>query len=172
MARLTRWFSIGLLLVVLVVLTGVVAAHLTDVSPVVGTVPVGATPVSLAVDARTGRAFVVNNGDNSVSVIDSYRGRLLHTVRVGPGPTAVVVDEPGRRVLVTNADTRVSQQTAQIGFLYFMGGSRYSGGYMGHDTRSLSVLEATSGQLVQAIPARVSPLGAAVGRHSARVFVT
>src|SRR5207249_1466585 len=47
-----------------------------------------------------------------------------------------------------------------------------SGGYMGHDTRSLSVLEAKSGQIVQAIPARVSPLGAAVDRHSRRVFVT
>src|SRR2546421_3319892 len=119
MARLTRWFSIGLLLVVLVVLTGVVAAHLTDVSPVVGTVPVGATPVSLAVDARTGRAFVVNNGDNSVSVIDSDHGKRLRTVGVGPGPTAVVVDEPGRRVLWTHARTRGGQQTAQIGFLYF-----------------------------------------------------
>jgi YVTN family beta-propeller protein len=172
MARLTRWFSIGLLLVVLVVLTGVVAAHLTDVSPVVSTVPVGSTPVSLAVDARTGRAFVVNNGDNSVSVIDSDRGRLLRTIGVGPGPTAVVVDEPGRRVLVTNADTRVSQQTAQIGILYFMGGSRYSGGYMGTDTRRLSVLEAMSGHLVQEIPAHVSPLGAVVARHSGHLFVT
>src|SRR5919199_2311127 len=172
MARLTRWFSIGLGLVVLVVLTGLVAAHLTDVSPVVSTVPVGSTPVSLAVDARTGRAFVVNNGDNSVSVIDSARGTLLRTVGVGPGPTAVVVDEPGRRVLVTNAATRVSQQTAQIGILYFMGGSRYSGGYMGTDTRRLSVLEARSGHLVQEIPAQVSPLGAVVARHSRRVFVT
>src|SRR5437763_17105889 len=133
MVRFTRWFRIGLLLVVLVVLTGVVAAHLTDVSPVVGTVSVGSTPVSLAVDARTGRAFVVNNGDNSVSVIDSYRGRLLRTVGVGPGPTTVVVDEPGRRVLVTNADTRVGRQTAQIGFLYFMGGPPYSGRDIRHD---------------------------------------
>src|SRR5919197_11432 len=106
MARLTRWFSIGFLLLVLVVLT------------------------------------------------------------------AVVADELGRRVLVTTADTRVSQQTAQIGFLYFMGGSRYSGGYVGHDARSLSVLEAMSGHLVQEIPAKVSPLGAVVGRHSGHVFVT
>src|SRR5437764_14634142 len=151
MTRPRRRLSIGLLLLVLAAVTGALAAHLGDVSPVVGTVSVGSTPVSLAVDARTGRAFVVNNGDGSVSVIDSYRGRLLRTVGVGPGPTAVVVDEPGRRVLVTNADTRVGRQTAQIGFLYFMGGSRYDGGDMGNDPRSLSVLAATSGQLEQAI---------------------
>jgi DNA-binding beta-propeller fold protein YncE len=49
---------------------------------VVHTVPVGKTPAAVVVDAQTGRAFVANRYDDSVSVLDTHTRRLLRTVPV------------------------------------------------------------------------------------------
>jgi YVTN family beta-propeller protein len=76
----------------------------------VRTIPVGAAPVAIAVDAQTGRAFVANTGGGglslggtgSVSVLDSRSGRVLRTVAVGPNPALLAVDAPAGRVLVVH----------------------------------------------------------------------
>ncbi len=57
----------------------------------------------VAVDARSGRAFVANPVSNTVGVIDMASGRLLRTVAVGVTPVGLGVSPATRRVLVTNA---------------------------------------------------------------------
>jgi YVTN family beta-propeller protein len=58
------------------------------------------TPLALAVNECTGRLFIANNGDNSVSMLDTATGRVVRTVSVGTGPGAVAVDEGANDVVV------------------------------------------------------------------------
>ncbi len=57
----------------------------------------------VAVDARSGRAFVANPVSNTVGVIDTASGTLLRTVPVGVTPDGLGVSPATRRVLVANA---------------------------------------------------------------------
>lgn len=66
------------------------------------TVSVGWSPAELAVDARTGRVFVANFDDHTVSVLDATSGAVLHTIAVGPHPSALAVDEQIGRVFVVD----------------------------------------------------------------------
>lgn len=105
MTRRTWAVGVGLGIAVLVV---AVAAVPVDTLPAgaLRTVTVGAFPTALAVDARTGHLFVVNNGHvdqpGSVSMLDVATGRLLRTVTVGSDPTALIVDARHGHVFVTN----------------------------------------------------------------------
>jgi DNA-binding beta-propeller fold protein YncE len=75
-------------------------------------VRVDKNPRVLAVDAHTGRVFVVDVGptDQSsnpmgvgrVRVLDAESGRVLYTVPVGKSPGAIAVDARVRHVFVTN----------------------------------------------------------------------
>jgi len=67
----------------------------------VGAVQVGKGPDALALDGRTGKAFVVNDADNTVSAVDVTRTAVDRTVPVGTTPVTVAVDQRDGRVLVT-----------------------------------------------------------------------
>lgn len=62
----------------------------------------GTYPLSIAVDSISGRAFLVNGGDGTVSVVQSRTGRLLRTVRIRGYPIGSAVDERRGRVLVAS----------------------------------------------------------------------
>ncbi len=47
-------------------------------------------------------AFVTNQGDNSVSVIDTELGQVIHVTPVGEYPEGILVAPDGRRVYVAN----------------------------------------------------------------------
>lgn len=88
----------------------------------VRTIPVGRNPGALAVDASTGRIFVVNRGiDNqgnvitvgTVSVLDAARGMPLCTAAVGIDPMAIAVDARTGRVFVINRGPAVGGYTTQ-----------------------------------------------------------
>ena len=68
----------------------------------------GVFPSSIAVDTRTGHAFVANALDTSVSLIDDAQGTVLRTVPVGSNggadPEAMVADSAIDRVYVTTDD--------------------------------------------------------------------
>jgi len=79
---------------------GAVAVRDIRTGTILHTGTAGALPTAIAVDARTGQAFVSNLFDNSVSVLDAGNGRGLRTVVLGPSPsrvTAVVVDGGTKR---------------------------------------------------------------------------
>ncbi len=70
-------------------------------SPLLRSVPVGRDPVALAVDARTGRVFVLGAA-GSVTTLDATTGAPLRSVAVGRGAQAVAVDEATGRAFVTD----------------------------------------------------------------------
>lgn len=90
------------------------------------TVPLDGSPSALALDPRTGHAFVAIAGPNGsngrVTTLDSATGAVLRTVAVGSGlqiidPRAMVVDSHTGHVLEANEDTTVSVLDARDGRL-------------------------------------------------------
>ncbi len=95
----------------------------TGTGDVVRRVDVGHGASTLAIDASTGRAFVANSADDTVSVLDTRSGRVMETVAVGYGPRAVAVDEDIGRVFTAN-----------------------------HDDNTVSVLDARTGSVLRTTP--------------------
>jgi YVTN family beta-propeller protein len=91
---------------------------------------------------QTHRVFVVNAGDNSLSVLDTRTGAVLRTIPVGAAPAAVAVDEPSSRVFVAEAGAN-----------------------------SVRVLDARTGATVRTVPVGAAPAAVAVDVPTARVFV-
>ncbi len=106
------------------------------------TVPVGADPTGVAVDAAAHAVYVTNQGDDTVSVIDGTALRVVATIKVGRSPAAVAVDAKLRRVFVAN-----------------------------QDDRSVSVIDATTNQVVDTIATGARPSDLAVDPATDRVYV-
>ena len=70
---------------------------------VTATVPVGDGPVGVAVDPLSHTAYVANNFDHTVSVIDEATNTVTATIAVGTSPDGVAVDPGTHTVYVTNA---------------------------------------------------------------------
>jgi len=159
-----RWrpahaWSAGIIVLALVGLTTTgatrqTAAHNPAVAPGQGTVPSETIATALAMDQGTGIAFVVSGpfssqtggatGRGALTVLDTRHGALrsLRSVKVGYGPSTIVVDERAGRVLVLNTG----------------GGDKYAGFAGG----SVSVLDlrALEGRApAAAIAVRTTPLG-------------
>jgi YVTN family beta-propeller protein len=65
--------------------------------------------MAVAVDGRTGRAFVANSDANSVSVLAVRTGTVLRTIVVGVHPRAMAVDERTGRAFVANSGGTVRE---------------------------------------------------------------
>ena len=74
---------------------------------VTATIPVGDLPLGVGVDPSVGTAYVANNGDGTVSVIDGATGTVTAAIPVGFGPFGVGVDPSTHTVYVAseNDDT-------------------------------------------------------------------
>lgn len=59
--------------------------------PVVQAIPVGSSPVAVAVDPSLNTAVVTNSGSNTVSLIDLGTGTITNTLSVGENPQAVAM---------------------------------------------------------------------------------
>jgi YVTN family beta-propeller protein len=72
------------------------------------TVAVGADPSAIAVNARTNRVYVANEGSDSVTVIDGNTNSTS-TIAVGPRPQFIAVNAATNRIYVNNAgDSSIS----------------------------------------------------------------
>src|SRR5437763_11987827 len=56
------------------------------------TIPVGKTPIGVAVDPLTNEVYVANSVTGTVSVISALTNKLTNNVAVGAGPYAVAVN--------------------------------------------------------------------------------
>ena len=65
-------------------------------------IAVGAIPCAVTVDAATNRVYVVNYGDETLTVVDGATKKVIATVKVGSHPQAVAVDARRNRVYVAN----------------------------------------------------------------------
>ncbi|MBT5752430.1 MAG: hypothetical protein HOI33_06940, partial [Rhodospirillaceae bacterium] len=52
------------------------------------------------------RAYITNQGDNSVSVIDTLTDKVITTIAVGDKPAGVAVNHDGSRIYVTSPESR------------------------------------------------------------------
>jgi DNA-binding beta-propeller fold protein YncE len=75
-----------------------------------GVVPTGRGPRGVAIDERTGRAYVAVSGDDAVEVFDVERAGVVGTVRLDPGdaPRDLALTPDGRLLLVLNAGSRTA----------------------------------------------------------------
>jgi DNA-binding beta-propeller fold protein YncE len=124
------------------VLAAAVLLRRPEAGLVLRNVPVRGGPSVLAVDAQSGRAFVLSTGYSPagyrgyVTVLDTATGALLHTEPVGRMPTDMVLDQRTNRIFITdNATGTVSVldaasgrllQTTAVGVLALPGGSAAS----------------------------------------------
>ena len=129
--------------------TGIVRVLDARSGDLVRTVTLGLFPQGVAVNERTGRAFVTSvgvGGAGLVGVLDTRTGRLLRTVDVGMGPQAqVVLDARRERVFVP-----VYNRTGN-----------------GH----VSVLDARSGRPLYTFAADTVPVRVAVDTRTGHAFV-
>ncbi len=119
-------------------------------------VRVGSAPVSIAVNASTGRAYVANSGDGTVSVLDGDSDAVVATVPIGSHPYSIASDETNGKVFVThtfddqvsvldgatNAVTELKTGAADLIAINSRSGTVYLLGYGG----ALKVLDEKSGK--------------------------
>jgi YVTN family beta-propeller protein len=69
---------------------------------VTATIPVQVEPQSVAFAPDSRHAYVVNDGSNTVSVIDTANDQVTDTLGVGQDPTYVFVSPDGTHAYVPN----------------------------------------------------------------------
>lgn len=68
----------------------------------VSVIPVGKIPCALAINPVSRRLFVVNYGDETVSILDLQTRAKIATLPVGPHPQGLAIDSKSNRVYVAN----------------------------------------------------------------------
>src|SRR6267143_1623793 len=129
-------------------------------------------------------AYVSNNGDNSVSVIDTSTNRPIATVEVGGMPSGVAVTPDGTRVYVTNSgnttvsviDTSNNTVVATVEGMLFPfdvavkpDGTRVYATNSGYPT--VSVIDTSSNTIVATVPVAGYPHGVAVNPTGTQAYV-
>lgn len=77
--------------------TDPIAAGITPIT-------VGSQPIVIAYDLINHDMYVTNQGDDSVSVIDTTTNQVIDTIKVGDFPTGIAYDIIHERMYVTNQD--------------------------------------------------------------------
>lgn len=149
------------------------------------TVVVGMQPSAVAVDPRTGRAFVVSYGDSTLSIVDAPTADLIRTLPLGGPPGPLIVDEQtGRAFVVTDGNSSVSVFETRGGrLLRVIAVSAAERPAMAVDTRTdrifltgpdgVVVLDGRDGSVLRTIPLAVAPnalAGLAVDARTGHVF--
>jgi YVTN family beta-propeller protein len=124
------------------VLTLVLVAHDAGAQYLIGTVPVGNTPVGVAVNTTTNRVYVANLEGSSVSVIDGATNGVSATVSVGYKPRSVAANAGTNRIYVTH---------------YFL--------------RTVSVIDGASNAVIATVAVTGNPTGVDVNPATKRVYV-
>ncbi len=127
------------------------------------------------------RAYVTNNGDDTISVIDTSSNTVVATVRVGAGPEGVAVTPDGMRLYVANdggavwvLDTSNNSVVAKV----TVGGDPYGVAITPDGTRvyvtqdngaAVSAIDTSSNTVIAKIIMPAVPSGVAItpdGRHA------
>ena len=107
------------------------------------TIGVGDSPIGVAVSPDGTRAYVTNDGDGTVSVIDTSTNTVIDTIPVGSNPRGVAVSPDGTRAYVTN-----------------------------DGDGTVSVIDTSTNTVIDTIPVGSNPRGVAVSPDGTRAYVT
>ena len=121
-----------------------------DTNPLIliGTVQVGTNPAAFGKSIKMfppRRAYIPNNAQNTVSIIDAYTDGIdttIDTAIVGTGPYAVAITPDGWRAYVTN-----------------------------YESNTVSVIDVETNKVITSIPVGPGPAGVAVNPQGTRVYV-
>jgi YVTN family beta-propeller protein len=83
------------------------AVQVISSSRSIRSVPVGESPVALALNRSNGRLYVANSRGRSVSVLDVHSDKVLATVPTAACPYAIAVDEATNKVYVSNTFSKM-----------------------------------------------------------------
>ncbi len=111
---------------------------------VVATIQVGRAPRAIAVDPDQRWAFVLNGGEDTITVIDVNTQRVLHTLNIEARGRAedLAVSSRGQRIFISNSALN-----------------------------TVTVLDANSFSVLATIPVGIAPVGIAADAGGTRVFV-
>jgi gliding motility-associated-like protein len=158
--------------------------------PAFTTVNAGASPVTAAITVTPqsiSRAYVVNNGSNSISVINTVDNTVISSISVGASPFGVGVSPDGTRVYVTNsADETVSVINAQTNSVIatIKVGNNPLGAVVSPDGRkiyiangeanngSVSVIDASTNLVIANIPVGSAPEGITISPDGSTVYTS
>lgn len=145
-------------------------------SPITATVTV--TPVQDAL------AYIVNNGSNSVSVINTFYNSIVATIPVGAGPIGICVSPDNRKVFVTNTNSNsvsvISTITNQVVATIPVGTGPQGvaitpdGNYVyvtNTNSNNVSKISTASNSVVWTIPVGASPVGIAISPDGSKILV-
>ena len=68
----------------------------------IGVIPVGSYPFGVAINPDGNYVYVVNQRDNTLSVIQTSDNTVVDTIYVGPSPLKLAITPDGRYVYVTH----------------------------------------------------------------------
>src|SRR3990172_4946493 len=169
---------------------------------VVATVPVGSRPLGVCVNPSTNHVYVVNAGNDNVSVIDGATNKVIATVPTGFTPNDVCVNPNTNRLYVVNWDndnvsvidgaTNQVIATIKVGDIPFDGvgfglfTAAFKVGKLGvcvnpstnrvyvtnADSNNVSVIDGATNKVIATVPVGSSPLGVYVNPNTNRVYVT
>jgi YVTN family beta-propeller protein len=160
----------------------IVAARLAA-TPVVESTVVGLGPGTTAVDERTGRVFVANTEDRTVSLLDSRTGRLVRTITVGFYPELVAVDASSGHAFIGTDEGQVNMLDGKTGSLLQsvrvgtevadLAVDEQTGRVFGADPDdgTVSLLDASSGAVLASVAVSGDPQHVAVDAGTGRAFV-
>ena len=155
---------------------------IANTSRVVMTIPLGAHPYGVAINAAATRVYVTNPSSNNLKVIDTSTNRVIATVNVGTFPNGVAVSPDGTRVYVANSSNTVSvidaanntiiasvtAGTTPNGIAVDPTGTRVY--VSNNNSNNVSVINTVNNTVVATIPVGPGPQGVAVNRAGTRVY--
>ncbi|RPE37315.1 YVTN family beta-propeller protein [Streptomyces sp. Ag109_O5-1] len=149
------------------------------------TVPVGNFPTGVAINSAGTLAYVANEGDDSVSVIDTATNAVIATINVGSSPFGVAVTPDGAFVYVTNVAsdsvsvidtaTNAVTDTVSVGISPFGIAINAAGtlAYVANvGDNTVSVIDTSTNTVVTDIPVGANPFGVALTPDGAFAYVT
>ncbi|MGJ0394223.1 MAG: beta-propeller fold lactonase family protein [Methylocystis sp.] len=157
----------------------------TATNTVLGTIPVGALPIGVAVAPDGSKAYIANFSSNNVSVINTSTKTVTATVPVGATPTGVAVTPDGSKVYVANEFSNkvyvidsatntvvgapIPVGALPIGVAITPDGSKVYVSNRG--SNDVYVIATATNTVVGTIPLGVEPQGVAVTPDGSKVYV-
>lgn len=152
---------------------------------ILATVPVGAQPFAVAVDARTDTIFVTNSGTDNVTIISGATDRSIGSVSVGVLPMGAAFDSSDGELFVANSGSDnvsvVSESTLKVVASVDVGAHPLGVTYDAATDRifvadqgsySVSVISGANRTLLATVPVGTRPYGVCVDNATDNVYVT